>query len=568
MAQMRAKESYLAIAVALLVLFAGGVKRSAADVTGSKYIVKQIDLTDANLQSAINLLRLQTGIDIVIEASDHPYGRVTLSLTNMPIDQVLKLMCDAAGASFKKEGDVYLIGPKGAFKDEKPKDNSGVSSNPQPAAAPVHMRTVAIHLQNSTPSEILAYLGLNQGTLNDLKQQAMPSFTPGPVWQNVAPWMMNQAQTVSQTNQAVPPSVPIPSSSPNLSANRAPNSSEEAGQIGGFRGGGYGGGAGGYGGGGGYGGRAGGLAGGLGAGGGAGVGGAGAAATQLLPHGMEAPIAYDLDNSIIVRGTDEAIRQFKELVRLLDVAPKQVMIKAEFVTVSQNDLKTFGINWTLSHANLQAGTSGFAAGPVYLNYATGNVVAQLRATLTEGKGQLVNAPVVTTMNNVPVSIEIGTQEPVFIQSPVAAGNGTVVLQTQLIPVTVFTGLSVIPRINGDNTITMLLLPQVNDITGTVTGPGGLTAPIVSTEYMTVNRRIKSGDTMVVGGLITKNDQTSIQRVPLFSDLPLIGSLFTSKSVTVSDQELLIFVTPTILTDNAGTGTSAVTVGGGQTTVTP
>jgi type II secretory pathway component GspD/PulD (secretin) len=67
--------------------------------------------------------------------------------------------------------------------------------------------------------------------------------------------------------------------------------------------------------------------------------------------------------------------------------------------------------------------------------------------------------------------------------------------------------------------------------------------------------------MVIGGLITKNDQTSIRKVPLLGDLPLIGSLFTSRSLTVDDSELLVFVTPSIIRDTVPGGGGATVAGG-------
>jgi type II secretory pathway component GspD/PulD (secretin) len=237
------------------------------------------------------------------------------------------------------------------------------------------------------------------------------------------------------------------------------------------------------------------------------------------------------------------------------------MVRAEFVTLSQNDLKTFGIDWQVARGNLLAGNSGFAGGPVFLNYATGNVIAQLRATLTEGRARLINSPMATTLNNVPVSLILQRQVPVFVTSPVAAGNGTVVLATQLIPVPVASGLQVTPRINGDESISMTVTPFLSDIVDTVTGPDGTTAPVISSQFITVSRRIRNGETMVIGGLISKNDQVSIRRVPLFGDLPLIGGLFQGRSVTVADSELLIFITPYIIRDSPAGG---ATVGGLET----
>jgi general secretion pathway protein D len=452
---------------------------------------------------------------------------------------------------------IYFIGPKGAVPQpaiENP--NSRPDAEPVERVKP-RSRMEKIRLQNMRPTEVLYYLGIDQGYLNQLERfmQTNEFGRANNPWRNVD----TRYPTIQNLNAApqAPPVVPTATNGFNQE-NRSTGPGGENAQGfggGGFGGGGRGGGGAGIGGGG-FGG------GGLGGGGG-GIGGGqrggqqGGAAGALLPPDVEAVIGYDLDNSIIIVGSDEAIREMKQRINLLDIAPKQVMIRAEFVTVSQNDLRTFGIDWTVQRGNLNAGTRGFAGGPVFLNYATGNVVASLRATLTEGKGRLINSPMVTTLNNVPVNILIGRQVPVFLTSPIAAGNGTVVLQTTLIPVPVFTGLFVIPRINGDDSISMNVTPFVNDIVDTVTGPDGTTAPVLASQSITVNRRIRNGDTMVIGGLISKNDQTSIRRVPLLGELPLIGNLFQSKNVTIADTELLIFITPSIIRDTiVGGGTVA------------
>ncbi len=551
--------------VAILATLAPVCRAQDASTPGQTPI-KSINLLDADLQYAVNTLRQLTGVQIVIEANDKPYGHVTMSVEDRTLDQVLRNMCIAAGASVRFQDGIYFIGPKGAA----PSIESPIT---RPDAEPVERvkprsRMEKIRLQNMRPTEVLYYLGIDQGYLNQIEHSMQTSEfgRANNPWRNVD----TRYPTIQNLNAApqAPPVVPTATNGFSQE-NRAtgPGGENAQGFGGGRGGGGFGGGGiggGGFGGGGlggggiggggiGGGGRGGGLGGGI----GGGQGGAGAA---LLPDGVEAVIGYDLDNSIIVVGTDESIRDMKQRINLLDIAPKQIMVKAEFVTVSQNDLRTFGIDWTVQRGNLNAGTSGFAGGPVFLNYATGNVVASLRATLTEGKGRLINSPMVTTLNNVPVNIIIGRQVPVFLTSPIAAGNGTVVLQTTLIPVPVFTGLFVIPRINGDDSISMSVTPFVNDIVDTVTGPDGSTAPIIATQSITVNRRIRNGETMVIGGLISKNDQTSIRRVPLLGELPLIGGLFQSKNVTIADTELLIFITPSIIRDTI-VGGGSVAPGG-------
>ncbi|MGC8667604.1 MAG: type II secretion system protein GspD [Chthonomonadales bacterium] len=562
------------------VLMAAAPACRAQNKAAGQTILERVDFMDADLQQAVNSLVKMTGIEIGFEPGDKPYKRITLTLENRPLDFVLKRMCELAGASVREDNGVYIIGPKQA---EAPKPVQAEAPPPTPAPR-LRTRVEKIRLQNSRPTEILRYFGVDQSPLGEEEQAryerfansinpyriAEKRFGTEPSLQNLSPSTIQNLNT-PQVPPVVPTTNPV-GPAPQENRSSAPGTEQGQGYGGGFGGiggigggfggrGGFGGGLGGFGGQGGFGGGRGGFGGFGGQGGiGGGFGGQGGGFAQyLVPEGVQAIIGYDVDNSIIVVGTDDAIREMKQRINLLDIAPKQVEIRAEFVTVSENDLRTFGIDWQIQRADFQAGTTGFAGGPVFLNYATGNVVAALRTTLTEGKGRIINSPMVTTLNNVPVTIQIGREVPVFVTSPIAAGNGTVVLQTALIPVGVFSGLTVWPRINGDDSISMYVEPFLQDIVGTVTGPDGTTAPIITTQDIAVNRRIRNDDTMVIGGLISKNDTTSINKVPLFADLPLIGQFFKSTSVTVNDEELLIFVTPHIIRDTPPAGP---TVSGG------
>lgn len=574
----------LAATLALAVFIRGGAVAQAQEAPAGQLIVQRVDLVDADLQAAVRMLMAQTGAEIVIEASDKPYGRVNLMLEKKPLETVLQMICRAAGASLRVDGGVYIIGPRGSETSEAARPTSQQPAEevaPQPLVPnpPKRFITERIRIQNARPSEIVAYLTRPElsGRGDFLRQLMFESLRPPQT-----PY--GNVETLNSTGRPGPVSTPVaatsePQAPPVVPTGpKAGSDNADANQIGGgMRPGG--GGFGGYGGGqvgggfGGYGGFGGGQFGGGGrfgqfggqggfGGGFGGQGGFGGGGSSLVPEGIESMLAYDIDNTIIVRTSDEdALRELKEIIRLLDIAPKQLMIKAEFVEVSHNDLRQFGIDWQVARGSLVAGNPGFAAGQVYLNYATGNIATQLRATMTEGKGRLVSSPMVTTLNNLPVSLSIGREIPVFITSPTAGGQGVVVLQTQLQTVQAQSGMDVLARINNDDTITLTISPFVSDVSGQVTGPEGTTAPIISYQYIgPITRRVRNGDSIAIAGLVTKNDGTSIKKVPLFGDLPLIGQLFQSREYRVADSELLVFVTPTILPDPSGPATT-LTAGG-------
>jgi general secretion pathway protein D len=283
--------------------------------------------------------------------------------------------------------------------------------------------------------------------------------------------------------------------------------------------------------------------------------GPGGAAGGLLPTGIQPGdlYAYDADNSIIVRYTDErALRELRKVISFLDVKPRQVMIKAEFITVTQNDVSSFGINWSFAKVNLVAGVNaGFQANSTaFLQFASGNFQAQLSWILTTGRGKIVASPMATTLNNLPVAFFVSNQTPIFLSTPVISAVGTVALAPTITIANAITGVAVIPRINGDDSLTLFGAVTVQDFPSTVTGPNGETAPTFIAQTAPIQRIIRNGDTMVIGGLTRKRETVSTNKVPLLGDLPIIGTLFRSRSVTVDDSDLLVFITPTIIPERA------------------
>jgi len=104
----------------------------------------------------------------------------------------------------------------------------------------------------------------------------------------------------------------------------------------------------------------------------------------------------------------------------------------------------------------------------------------------------------------------------------------------------------LPRINADDTITIELYPILEDQVGEVVGPNGETMPIIVSQEVSTTVTVADGDTIVLGGLIRKNEAYTFQNTPLLSKLPVIGKLFRSKRARSSNSELLIFVTPRII----------------------
>jgi general secretion pathway protein D len=507
------------------------------------YLVS-IHLMDADLITAVKAIAQQVKAEVVFEPTDEPYKRISfIKIDQKPFEQVLGYICQAAGATYRKEANgVYVIGPARPKTVEMPA--------PAPTAPPVEAQkplvvTERIPLRYSRASDIVRIIKTEMMTddpfaeLRDFVNRTISQSAPGmqvPVPPSV-PIRLDGNPAVPFNNTPVP--------SPN-EAMQAPGEGQRGGRggVGGFGGqpGGFGGQpGGGFGG---FGGQPGGFG---------GQPGAGAQAGILIPDGLDGIVANDLDNSLIIRGTPEAIEYVRRILRFLDIPPKQVLIRAEFITVTRNDAEKFGIDWNLARVNLQTGTAGLAdrTAPIFVNYASGNLVANLRALLSQGRGRVVNAPIVVTQNNSPATVVFSTTDYIEQQFIVFNQAGQPTTFTQPIPVPVPTQLTVTPRINADGTITLALFPQISTVGRVRVGARDL--PRFDTQFVFTVRRIRNGETMVLGGLVTRSDNSVTTRVPLLSDLPVIGQFFRGRDRAIVETELLIFVTATILDEEEGMG---------------
>ncbi len=516
-----------------------------AQAPGSAAVVT-LDVREARLEDAVQMLTNQTGVDnvVFVNVPGKAFGVVTVKMTDKPFEKVLRAMAASAEASVSLEDGVYYVRPRGTEAEAaKPQQAA-----PAPAAKKRSLQTVVIPLQFMMPSHFERFVK-NEITAELLSQDPRRHILEEEIRKQRQvnfdiPQPLNMQPGVIGNGPAQPNPIPVnPGRSEGLSAGR--DGDDAAGQRAGG-----GGGQGGFG--------QGGGAGGGGRPGGAGQGGQGGQGGGFLPEGVEQIVSYDANNTLLVRGDSEGIEELRALIRFLDVKPKQVNVKVEFVQLNITDTDQFGIDWQFKFANnidTFIPSQGGSTPTLTLAYASGNTVANLRLSLIRNTGNLLQSPIISTTNNTPASITFQQNQPVFLTQQVIAAGGIASQGTTItfIPVTNF--LTVTPHINGDNSISMALSPQLAR-SSTVQGPGGLTAPAVTSQSLTTYRTVQSGETIVLGGFITRQEDRQIQKVPFLSDLPIIGSLFTQTNRSVVGNEVLVFVTPTIIEDRSQ-GTTGV-----------
>ncbi len=508
-----------------------------------------VDMKDADLQEVLLLMAQESGQQIVIQ--DGVAGRVTVSLYDVPLERALELILAQTGFSWTKEADAYIVGLKPA----------------EPVAADMPVReAIAAASSDVSPAYVPAgqdLMGLLFGTgANVPEPSAYPMGISAPPSAEIVTEKLRLSYIDCRDLLAY------------MAGGETFSHQFLASRRGESKGGGnvYGGDSGGSGGtvgvygqfggrsssgqsgrssqsGGNYQGTGGRQSGGFGQSGG-GMGGGGYGMTDLLPAGVSAPMAYDIENAVIISGTREGIDQFRELVKLMDIPPKQVLITAEFLEVSTSDTESFGIDWRFFNGGeLDVSILGAPGSQnTSVKYAKGNFRATLAALKSQGRGRVINAPRVATINNFEAEVDFTTEYPYWTASVTYNEFGQRQVDYELETTDVSTYLYVLPRINGDDSITVYVEPDIEEVVGTATGPDGQTQPIIASRSVSSYMRVKDGETIVLGGLITQNKQESTRKTPILSDLPLIGRLFTSKTTEFVDTELLIFLTPEILRD--------------------
>ena len=261
--------------------------------------------------------------------------------------------------------------------------------------------------------------------------------------------------------------------------------------------------------------------------------------------------------------TDRRYR-FEEITRIireLDQKIPQINIAVKFIETTLKKDETMGINWNL-RASMSAPGSEYADtdttksaenfvnfGKLFLGGKTLHaatltppvVSALLELLAVDSDTKLLQEPQVTTFNNFPANIRVGTTVPVLVPQLESSVFGAIpyTYKDQNIDIS----MDVLPRINSDGLISLKVDAVVQAIVGYV---GAEQRPIVSTRSTNTNVMVEDGGTLLMGGLIFTSDGETLNKVPLLGDLPLIKRFFSRKVIVEEQRELLIFITSSIV----------------------
>jgi len=283
-------------------------------------------------------------------------------------------------------------------------------------------------------------------------------------------------------------------------------------------------------------------------------------------------------NTLIISDIPKKLVDIRNLLTRLDIMIAQVTIEARVVETTTRFLRELGIQWGLGaqytpeigndtgltfpnrigvggptirqDAGVGTGPSGgyavnfpvVAENPSGIGLTLGNFLDNFKLEIslqlleTEGHGQIISSPKITTQNNKAAVIANGSKIPIqTIQ------RGTVT--TKYVDAVLM--LQVTPQITSDETIIMDILVNKSEPDFTrAAGAGG--NPVINVSSAVTQVLVKNGGTAVIGGIFTVNEQLSSQGMPKLKNIPIIKRLFGSERKEYANQELLIFVTPRIV----------------------
>jgi general secretion pathway protein D len=270
-------------------------------------------------------------------------------------------------------------------------------------------------------------------------------------------------------------------------------------------------------------------------------------------------ITDPVSNSIIVRGTAQDYADIARTLDKLDIAPRQVLIEARVYEVDLSGGLSFGLEYAL-----QQRTAGTSVPPVLGDYgvsASGTLAAsggiwynqtrQLLAFLTASENRTrvktLSAPSVLTTDSSEARIQVGETVPVLTSQGTAAGAtsaGTSLYTSTVAQQDTGIILSVTPRITSTGLVSLRINQEVS--TELPTGSTGIQSPSFSRRSVTTQAVAQDGQTIALGGLISYSQTKTTTRIPLLGDIPVLGALFGNTSYTTSETELIVLLTPRII----------------------
>ena len=282
--------------------------------------------------------------------------------------------------------------------------------------------------------------------------------------------------------------------------------------------------------------------------------------------------ADETTNALVITAQPDVMSELEQVVAKLDIRRAQVLVEAIIVEISDSDGLNLGVQWANANgggtqftntglplssviaagkeyndsgelgdaSNLLSSFSGMAAG-----FYKGDWAMLVTALASNTKNDILSTPSIVTMDNKEASFNAGKEVPT--QTGSQSSTSTDSIYNTIEYKTVGTKLTVTPQINEGDSVLLNIEQEVSSVGKQADGTAGL-GPTFDTRTVKNAVLVKSGETVVLGGLMDTQTLEEMSKVPLLGDIPLLGYLFRSTSNTTTKRNLMVFIRPTILRD--------------------
>lgn len=254
------------------------------------------------------------------------------------------------------------------------------------------------------------------------------------------------------------------------------------------------------------------------------------------------------------------VQRFIELMR--NGMYRQIDIEVRIVEVTLRDSFALGLDWSRLRSNPSKGGVAFntlitapqavspLASTMAMSFNGDSYQALIEALREQGDVRMVSQPRIRILNNQTARVKVGTDETFFSRSTnrtIQSGGGVLdTVNEAARSVNLGVALTVTPQISADGWAMLNIAPSVTRLVGTTASPSGeSSAPILDVSEATTLVRVRSGELVLLGGLIQEDTSETSRRVPGLGDLPIVGNAFKSTYQAGKRKELVIFLAPTI-----------------------
>ena len=260
-------------------------------------------------------------------------------------------------------------------------------------------------------------------------------------------------------------------------------------------------------------------------------------------------------NQLVINASPKLLRNILKLLKQLDTLPKQVLVETTIAEITLKDQLQYGLEWYLKNGGYLKGEGGTlgalglgAAGFTYsLVTKTQKFQMILNAFAKKNLINILSSPHLVVLNGKSADINVGTEVPVIsseVSAPDVTGGSKPSILRNVQYRSTGVHLSIQPSIISDDTVELKVSQSVSDAQSN--NLSKIDSPIILNRSISTDIVVRSGESVVLGGLISTNLSHTTNKVPGISEIPIVGNLFKTESKGSTKTELVVIITPYVL----------------------